>query len=382
MKRKTKKILALSGTGLTAATVTAIGVGIYFSTPEITRVSEKDLYVIRLNIKPELGGYRYDSSHNSGPKIPLSATSLVTGELIHLKTEGKLLIESQPDGTNKITPSYESYQFGLADAIVAVLQNKNDPSDKIELVFDSDEADFPDVPANNEQIALVKNSTNRRSINNQDIFLNLLATGAINGKVNSVEQLNKSAITKNGNYVLTKLGFTVKENVPWVDANGQSTQYRLKAADFWYSFMRSKLFDRDYRRANGGSKALDDFFIEKTSAATSFQETMQFTNEYLFNFFDLDSTKLYERKDAIQAVTINNQKREMFTFTSLDQAKATNGFLAVLKKLLSNNLLFAAAPSDFIKDLTVKPELHENLGPNKNLNITAKARQFGTYTYG
>lgn len=214
MKYKTKKILAFSGVGLTAATVTAIGVGIYFSTPEITRVSEKDLYVIRLNIKPELGGYRYDSSHNSGPKIPLSATSLVTGELIHLKTEGKLLIESQPDGTNKITPSYESYQFGLADAIVAVLQNKNDPSDKIELVFDSDEADFPDVPANNEQIALVKNSTNKRSINNQDIFLNLLATGAINGKFNSVEQLNKNAITKNGNYVLTKLGFTVKENVP------------------------------------------------------------------------------------------------------------------------------------------------------------------------
>ena len=117
MKRKTKKILAFSSVSLTTATVTAIGVGIYFSTPEITRVAEKDLYVIRLNIKPELGGYRYDSSHNSGPKIPLSATSLVTGELIHLKTEGKLLIESQPDGTNKITPSYESYQFGLADAI-------------------------------------------------------------------------------------------------------------------------------------------------------------------------------------------------------------------------------------------------------------------------
>ena len=146
--------------------------------------------------------------------------------------------------------------------------------------------------------------------------------------------------------------------------------------------MRSKLFDRDYRRANGGSKALDDFFIEKTSAATSFQDTMQFTNEYLFNFFDLDSTKLYERKDAIQTVTINNQKREMFTFTSLDQTKPTNGFLAVLKKLLSNNLLFAAAPSDFIKDLAAKAKLHENLGPNKDLNITAKARQFGTYTYG
>ena len=37
----------------------------------------------------------------------------------------------------------------------------------------------------------------------------------------------------------------------------------LKAEDIWYSFMRTKLFDRDFRRANGGSKALDEHFIKK-----------------------------------------------------------------------------------------------------------------------
>ena len=382
MNYKTKKVLIVSSSGLIAATAAIAGLSIYFSTPAVVRIPEKDLYLIRLNSKPDASGYKYDVSYSSGPNSSLSITSLVTNELIHMKSEGKLIIESQPGGPDKITPSYQSFEFGLADAAVAVLQNKNNPNDKIELVFDSDEADFPVVPANNQETVLVKNSTNKHSINNQDIFLNLLATGAITKNVSAVENLNKTDINKNGDYILVKLGFTVRENVPWVDHNGQPTKYMLQAEDIWYSFMRSKLFDRDFRRSNGGSKKLDDHFIETTKTATLFQDNGRFTNEYLFGFFDLDVTKLYERESAIQKVSVNGKSREMFTFSALNEKVATNGFLSAVQKLLSNSLLFSAAPSAFIKELAKNDQLNKNLGKNKDLEISGKAREFGTYTYG
>ena len=156
----------------------------------------------------------------------------------------------------------------------------------------------------------------------------------------------------------------------------------LKADDIWYSFMRTKLFDRDFRRTNGGSKDLDEYFIKKARTATLFQENGRFSNEYLFGFFDLDVTKLYERESAIQQATINGQIRQMFTFSALDSTVPTNGFLAAVQKLLTNNLLFSAAPSQFIKELAANEQLNQNLGPNKDLEISGKARQFGIYTYG
>ena len=381
MNYKTKKILALSATSVFAGAAAITGLSIYFATPASVRIPEKDLYLIRLNAKQDTSAYKYDASSSSGPNASLSTVSLVTNELIHMKSEGKLLIERQSNGTNKITPSYQSFQFSLADSIVAVLQKKTNASDKVQLVFDSDDSEFPSIPQDNQDTVLNKTSNNKRSINNKEIFIKLLETGAITSKVNSVDQLETSNIDKNGEYVLVKLGFTVKENVPWVNSNGDPTRYTLKADDFWYSFMRSKLFDRDYRRASGGSKGLDEFFIEKTKTSTLFQDNGRFTNEYLFGFFDLDVTKLYDRATAIQTVNVKGKNREMFTFSSLDETKATNGFLSAIQKLLANSLLFSAAPSDRIKEIADNDRLNTNLGKD-NLSISDKARQFGIYTYG
>ena len=214
MQHKTKKRLLISTASFMVLTSAIAGLSIYFNTPNATRIPEKDLYVVRLNSKPDTNGYKYDTSYNSGPNSSLSVNSLVTNELIHMKSEGKLIIRPQANGTNKITPSYQSFEFGLADAVVAVLQNKNNPNDKMELIFNSDAAEFPPVPPNNQQTVLIKNSSDKRSINNRDIFLNLLSTGALNKKVNVAENLTKTDINKNGNYILVQLGFAVKENVP------------------------------------------------------------------------------------------------------------------------------------------------------------------------
>ena len=79
----------------------------------------------------------------------------------------------------------------------------------------------------------------------------------------------------------------------------------LKAEDIWYSFMRTKLFDRDFRRANGGSKALDEHFIKKARTATLFQENGRFSNEYLFGFFDLDVT------NCMKVIVLFNEQQLM-----------------------------------------------------------------------
>ena len=84
MRYKTKKRLLISTASFMVLTGTIAGLSIYFNTPNAMRIPEKDLYVVRLNSKPDTNGYKYDTSYNSGPNSSLSVNSLVTNELIHM----------------------------------------------------------------------------------------------------------------------------------------------------------------------------------------------------------------------------------------------------------------------------------------------------------
>ena len=384
MQYKTKKILTISSAVVGVSAVLATGIGLYFSIPASVRIPEKNLFVVRSNVKQDTTGYKYDYSNSYGTALTGSPTTLIGSELIHLKTEGEFSIKKDASGKETIEPSYQSYQFGLANAAVLVFESKTKKGEKFELVFDSDAVDpnpKDKLPKDNTQTVVDRDSSDPKSINNKKIFLKLLSTGALNKKVSDPKDITESDITDSGQYIITKLGFTVNTDARWVDSQGQPTKYNLDPRDFWYSFMRSKLTDKDYRRSNGGSQDLDSYFVDKTSTTTRFQENDRFSNEYLFNFFDLDSTKLYNESDAIQKVKINGQDKEMFTFSSLTPTKPINGFLSVFENLLANNLLFIAAPSQYIKELAANDNLNKNLG-DKNLEIKDKAKEFGTYTYG
>ena len=384
MQYKTKKILTISSAVVGVSAVLATGIGLYFSIPASVRIPEKNLFVVRSNVKQDTTGYKYDYSNSYGTALTGSPTTLIGSELIHLKTEGEFSIKKDASGKETIEPSYQSYQFGLANAAVLVFESKTKKGDKFELVFDSDAVDDnpkSQLQPNNTQTVVDRDSSDPKSINNKKIFLKLLSTGAMSKKVDKPESIQTNDILSTGDYIITKLGFTVNTEARWVDSQGQPTKYNLDPRDFWYSFMRSKLTDKDYRRSNGGSQDLDSYFVDKTSTTTRFQENDRFSNEYLFNFFDLDSTKLYNESDAIQKVKINGQDKEMFTFSSLTPTKPINGFLSVFENLLANNLLFIAAPSQYIKELAANDNLNKNLG-DKNLEIKDKAKEFGTYTYG
>ena len=373
MNYKTKKYLQIGATVAGVGAVLITGLSVYFSVQSSVRITDQGLFVVRNNTKQVTTGYKYDFTNSYGSAPSAGIPTLVGGELIHLKTEGRF--EVREDGT--IQPSYQSYQFALADSAVLVFKHKTS-NDKFELVFDSDDVDPTiKVPDKNTQNVIERDSSNKRSINNKNIFQALLAQGALTKKVASPDQINASDISAAGDYIITNLGLTVKEGVKWVDATGQPTRFSLSPRDFWYSFMRSKLTDKDYRRAEGGSKELDTLFVKKTSTIDRFKETDRFPNEYLFGFFDLDPTKLYTEKDAIQT---RADGRQMFTFSSAAPSRAINGFLAVFEKFLSNSLLFLAAPSQYIDELAANDRLNQNL--EGGLEIRGKARQFGTYTYG
>lgn len=379
MKYKTKKILLISSVstimvgGIVGATCA------YFLSPSVQPVSKQGIYVYRQNVALNSFGYKYDTSASYGQTQTNSLGVLISNDLLHLKTEGKFIVDEKG---NVKQPSYQSYEFSLGKSIVLFFEN--DKNEKIELEFDSDDASIkPQISDDNKLTVVEKFSSNPKSINNKDIFLELLSIGSFDGddiKTPDDFKEPKKMINPNGKWKLRKVGFTVKDNVYWVDSNGNKTKYKVIAKDFWYSFMRTKLYDRNFRRQNGGSKELDSYFIKKTKATTRFRENDRYPNEYLFDFFDIDSKKLYEEKTAITK-TLKGDDALIFS-VSVDRP---TGFISILKKFLVNSYTFSAAPSQYIDELSEDKRLNEdiNIGGDKKIDsIKGLARKFGIYTYG
>lgn len=386
MKYQTKKILLVSGISLAATGIVAAGLTTYFTTPSIKRVSDEGIYVLRQNTPLSTFGYKYDTSASFGSTQTNSLGALINSDLLHLKTEGRCVIDEK--GT-VLSPSYQSYKFSIANAIVLKLKNKI-TNEWIQIIFNSDDDEIkPDVPSKN-KTTVETDSKNPNSINNKKIFEKLISTGAMNFNANgplskpdakTIEpsQIKTEDINISGEWTVRDLGFLVRENVKWVDSKGNLTKYNVKVEDFWYSFMRTKLFDRQYRRANGGTKELDQYFIKKTNATSRFNENDRFPNEYLFSFFDVDSQKLYEKATAITDVKVNGVTKKMLTLSTFDNVERPTGFLSIIKKFLVNSFTFSAAPSEYIDELAQNQSLN-NISPN--LRITGKAKDFGIYTYG
>lgn len=374
MKKVNKKIWLMSSVSLVSICAVTGTTSMYFLTPSITRISQKGVYVLRQNTYLSNDGYKYDTSASYGNSKTNSLSVLLTNDLIHLKTEGRLKLNPETQVVER--PSFQSYEFGISESVVVKLQNKKSKLWK-ELVFSSDEAEISDFNNVNSETVVEKDSNNPNSINNKRIFQKLISTGALNGNnITSPSEIKESDIVSSGEWSIKKIGFTVKPNIKWVDSNGNKTKYDVVAKDFWYSFMRSKLFDTDYRRANGGSKKLDEHFIKKTNAIQRFKETDRFPNEYLYEFFDLDSKKLHEENTAIEKT---KDGRDMLVFNSIESVEITSGFSFVFKKFLPNNLQLSAAPSQHIDELNKNEKLNTI---DSNLKIEGKARQFGIYTYG
>lgn len=399
MKYKTKKILTISSVVLIPTAILGIGFGVYFGTSLPERVSTKGIFTLRVNETLNNEGYKYDYSATYGSPLESNRWSiLLNNEILHLKSEGKL----EYDQKNKkvISPSYEYLSFSNADALVLTFvkndvskseyesekffeNNKN--SDKyFQLIFNSDDAEI--TPSNDDNSFIVKKiSNNKRSINSE-AFNKIINSGHLASKPD-LDNENEQIDTSNSNYIMTSLGITVDltkdQKNKWVDSNGNKTKYDICVEDMYYSLMRTKLFDEKYRHENGGSRKIDDYFVDKTSTTKYFAANQKFPNEYLFDFLGIDKNKLYDRKTAIQDVYLNDKKSKAFTFNFnvWNQNNLNQNFSysinEIIDKYISNSLSLSLAPSQYIDELAKDNSINNTSAGQ----IKDQAREFGIYTY-
>lgn len=404
MNYKLKKTLIIGTSILVPTILIGTCASIYFTTPITSRISEKGIYSIRVNENLNNDGYKFDLSATYGsPTANSNLSLLLNNEILHLQTSGKF--EYDQINERIIKPSYESLKFGNADSIVLTFIKtnvtldqfntsdylKNNPDKWFQLVFDSDDDEVvpPNFDEKNDYV-LSKSSNNPRSINST-IFKEIISNGYLASKPDlSSSYLNKDSIdTQTKNFALLSLGVTFNTNSKWVDSNGNETEYDICPEDMYFSSMRTLLFDKNYRHSNGGSKELDNYFIEKTSTTRRFGETQKYPNEYLLDFFNINKDKLYSKDQAIQDVDYpeyyspEKEKGKAFTisFNIFDGQIVNQNIIysvnEIIEKYLSNSLHFSLAPSKFIT------EKFNNDTNNKTSvgQITGNAAEFGIYTY-
>lgn len=397
MKPMLRKTLIIGSCIVAPVAIIGLGAGLYFGTPTIERISKKGVYVARINETLNNEGYKFDYSASYGSILSTSKPSiLLTNEILHLRSEGNLRYDQKTKTIPQ--PSFESYEFGIANGIVLTfihssvtkeqVNNKNIPEDKyFQLIFNSDEAEVLPIwdPNTNKDPVKQKTSKNPRSINNPNVFGKISSIGYLKEKID-LDAPNLTIDTTEKNFVLAGMGITFDKNARWVDSNGKLTKYEIVPEDMFYSIKRTWLFDRKYRLKNGGTEALDNYFIEKTQTSKIFGLTQKYPNEYLFDFFGIIKEDLYDKTKAIQKVNPNTEnEQEAFTFamnifSPSGQIDTNSSFSIgdIIKKYLVNSITFSLAPSKYIK---------ENLASNEALNrtkageITGEAREFGIYTY-
>ena len=117
MKPIFKKTLIISSSILVPASLLSLSFGLYFGSSNIERISKKGIFTLRVNENLNNQGYNYDYSATYGSPLSTNRLSLlVVNEILHLETEGKFLYDQK--NQKVISPSYESFKFSTAKAIV------------------------------------------------------------------------------------------------------------------------------------------------------------------------------------------------------------------------------------------------------------------------
>ncbi len=380
MTKSSKKNLILwLGISTGFAAVFGTSAALYFSAGDLKNIADKKEYLIRSSEPLTLGGYHFDSSATYGPASTKTPESLMASNLVREKTIGETKFVKDSSGKNVVSQSSTSkLTFELAQELILTFK-KNDNSaegnPQEQVIFNNDDAE------KNASIRLVEKpetialrSDNKKSINS-DYFDSILL-----GKANFIN--GELVPDVNGSYSIEGIGFTVRDDISWVDHNGNETKYKINVRDFYYSYMRTWLFDTKYRRSNGGSETLDQYFIELTSTTTRFTNEKEYPNDYLLGLFGVDAVSLRDESKTIKQVDIDGVSKQMFSVTSLSGAENPN-FSSLFKKSFLNSFLLSAAPSQFIDELVAKNQ--GTVYPTsleKGEKITGDANKFGIYIYG
>ena len=376
MTKSSKKNLILwlgISTGLAA--IFGTSAGLYFSAGDLKNITDKKEYLIRNSTPLTLGGYYFDTSATYGPTATKTPEGLMTANLIREKTVGETKFVKNDLGQLVVAQSSKSKR-SLELAKEIILTFKNASNETVQVIFNSDDSEIDHSISMIDKPEVIKLESNNKKSINHDNFANLLSEG----RANLVDgELKPSS---EGVYLLNSLGFTVRDDVSWVDHNGNQTKYKINVRDFYYSYMRTWLFDTKYRRSHGGSETLDQYFIETTSTTSRFTNEKEYPNDYLLGLFGIDALALRDESKTIQKVDIDGVSTDVFNITALS-GETSPSFKSLLDKAFLNSFLLSAAPSQFIDELVAKnnDKIYPTSLPSGE-KILGDANKFGIYVYG
>ncbi|MGL4183568.1 MAG: OppA family ABC transporter substrate-binding lipoprotein [Metamycoplasmataceae bacterium] len=328
----------------------------FFLTGQPIPIYDQAKYLVRERNPLVIDGYFFDNTASYGTTSSKTVDSILTSSFLKVETTGETEFEKNSNGDLVVSkPSVERYVFAIAKEVI--LEYKDPTTGAITTrVFNSDEAEI--IPPNPSKLPTVTlESNNINSINSREFE-------------EALKQKN-----------LISLSFSVDESKKWVNSSLEETQYNIDVNDFYYSYMRTKLFDTKYRQANGGDKKLDTYFQKLTSTVKRFAEKDRYPNEYLFDVFNVDSKALIDQNKTIRTIKVGQVDKKVFSFHAI-QGKDASWNDLIAKTVVNSNLL-TAAPSQFIEQkLANNNALNTIKLGNETLEITGEARKFGIYTYG
>ncbi|UUM25633.1 hypothetical protein NQV05_00545 [Mycoplasmopsis agalactiae] len=157
-----------------------------------------------------------------------------------------------------------------------------------------------------------------------------------------------------------KLQFEVVKGQKWINNKGEATKYEVVPKDFYYSWLRTtgrnveqreKLLkdstDQTYKYGEKSAE-IDKFINQKwlTQNSTFFTKSSKYSNEYVYQFLSIDSSKFYNEKDFI----VDNK----LTFNPLTEGK--QGSFDLLFEQLATSQDFSAAPSQLLDEYDSDPK--------------------------
>ncbi len=377
-KTNKKNLILWASVAVGFATIFGTSAALYFSAGNLQKITDKNEYLIRQNEKLTLDGYYFDMSATYGSVQSKKIQSLMTSNLIRVETTGETKFVKDALGNLVVSESSKS-RLVLEMAKEVVLTFQNSAGVPSQVVFNTDLAERTEFNFVEKPETINLKSNNKKSINSEYFDELLLGRAEMMPAQNGEEPYLKPDAM--GEYSLKSLGFTVKDDIYWVDSNGNKTDYEISPRDFYYSYMRTWLYDRVYRRDNGGSKLLDEYFINLTGALTRFGEEKEYPNDYLLGLFGINSEILKKENETIKDVTINGKPNKMFTISALENS--TPNFTSLLYKAVLDSYLFSAAPSQFIDELVQKNSgVEYPVSSTKKEKITGITEKFGIYIYG
>ncbi|QZE12645.1 OppA family ABC transporter substrate-binding lipoprotein [Mycoplasma sp. Ms02] len=318
--------------------------------------------------------WEFDNTYASGSFS--SETDLSLANLfLEYRFEGELstvTVEVLEDNVNVsktyyTSPLVGSLKLAAADAMVLVVDGE-------EVVFDNDDAEVrPEAVESfvheGKTYNYYKNpyveatSNNERSINSQ----------------NFKDQLAKAS----------EVRFRIRPEQPWVNKNGEKTNYKVTAEDYYLGYMKTQFLTTTYRREQGGSKELDEALKQTLEEANTslFDEKTQNKNNYLLPLFNIDQSKLMDKDQTV----LKKDEQEYYVVKRVEGATSWK-FYDFLDSFY-NKADFLPLPSQYIQEHKDSPvydfQEKNSLDSAKQEELKTKlseatglAKDMGYYWYG